>query len=265
MNGAAIPKFLFNSPSDLLFLAEVAAIYNCLLYLSSVRPSGTSSVHIYSDSLSALSAIASRRASDELIACIHELLFTITKQLEIHMIWIPSHAGIAENEYADMIAKNATHLPSSDHKVPSSILKSQLMSRAQQDWQESWSASENGGSLHLFMPNVRVKPWFVTEKLTSALLMQFLTGHCSLRSYAYRISRSSSPNCRYGCGVSETFLHVLYVCPILAKERHQLSLHCDVINLSWPPDPSQFLSHPSLLRSLCLLLPRISSLFPFSL
>ena len=55
---------------------------------------------------------------------------------------------------------------------------------------------------------------------------QFLSGHDTFNAYLHRFKRRDSAECRY-CGDVETMEHVVFECPQLHENRHELQVEID--------------------------------------
>jgi ribonuclease HI len=91
-----------------IYTAELQAIY---LALDHISYDTSHNYIIYSDSMSALKAIAACKIDNPLLIKIVSQLHNIRLQTNILFCWIPSHVGIVGNEMADQAAKAALSLP----------------------------------------------------------------------------------------------------------------------------------------------------------
>lgn len=88
-------------------------------------------------------------------------------------------------------------------------------------WQEEWDNTEQVAQwTKILIP--RLQPWINCEhRRTDYYLTQFLSGHCSFRSYTHRIGKASDPNCIY-CGELDTPEHTIFSCIRWRNERDQI-------------------------------------------
>jgi hypothetical protein len=106
-----------------------------------------SSIHIFSDCTSALTAIldpkpgAGQHYSANFCETINRFL-TSNPTAKVTMSWCPSHSGIPGNERADELAKKATELA---HNAPAGV--SCTMPSGVQNYRSRSSGSGNGASL----------------------------------------------------------------------------------------------------------------------
>ena len=70
----------------------------------------------------------------------------------VAFMWVPSHVGLAGNSAADIAAKAALLLPTSNLPVPSSDFCCLIRSHSLKQWQESWN-SEALNKLHAIEPD----------------------------------------------------------------------------------------------------------------
>ncbi|XP_066157746.1 uncharacterized protein [Euwallacea fornicatus] len=87
-----------------IYTGELFAIYRAM----KVMNGDNKTFAIYSDSLGALQEIKDPYSSNPLIQNIQDDIHILsTNHCKIHLVWIPSHIGIAGNELADSSAGNA--------------------------------------------------------------------------------------------------------------------------------------------------------------
>ena len=112
--------------------AELLAL---LIALKQVKNRSVNAI-ILSDSLSALQALSSRSPLyPELINNMRTHLLSIkNKRLSLRFVWIPSHVGIAGNEYADKLAKRASARQTIDYNLGLSIKQIRTKIRLRQEY-----------------------------------------------------------------------------------------------------------------------------------
>ena len=65
-------------------------------------------------------------------------------QINLGILWVPSHVGIEGNDYADMIAFSGCSEAGSNDIVIHKDIKALDRSEALQSWQSRWDSSEFG-------------------------------------------------------------------------------------------------------------------------
>ena len=93
----------------------------------------------FSDSLSALQAIASRKLDHPLLLKFHKLHSSLClDDYDITFVWIPSHVGIRGNEIVDSLARAAVEGETSSVRLPYTDLKPKVNKYVKKQWQEEW-------------------------------------------------------------------------------------------------------------------------------
>ena len=70
------------------------------------------------------------------------------------------------------------------------------------------------------------------SRASNVLYHQCALGRGPTRAYEYRIGKSDSDKCRYGCDTTETIHHLL-VCPLAADKRVKVELLCTKFKLAF--------------------------------
>ena len=97
-----------------VFSAEMKAL---LLALDFIESADDDRFIIFTDSLSSMQALQSRKLSDPLVLEFLERLDLMSTEKNIVLCWLPSHIGIEGNEKADLAARSALALPLSNIKL----------------------------------------------------------------------------------------------------------------------------------------------------
>jgi ribonuclease HI len=184
---------------------------------------------IFSDAKTALQAIEnpSRRSGQHIVQAIIELACFLKEglQIEINLRWIPSHAGIAGNEIADRMAKEATRQLRGHHfRRLAALQKDRSKAKIYRDWTKAWKITSKGQTLRRIdtaTPSIHVRKLYdQLSRSRASLLAQLRTGHSWLNSFRKKIGRSNDDRCE--CGAQETIVHVFVDCPKLRELRTQL-------------------------------------------
>ena len=208
-----------------VFQAEVYAIHKACKLLKGM---GTKNVTIFSDSQSALSALAGVKIKSKVVKNCIDSLNELGNTSEVKLKWVKAHSDHTGNEFADMAAKSGT--VNLDNKVdlplPKSFAVRKITEAIYGAWNQRWSSND---------PKTywKTRIWFpVTNKKKSKSLMylnrqdlgnmvQMISGHDRLNRHESKSNTNISPNCRFCNWDNETFWHLIgdCQCPILLEPR----------------------------------------------
>ena len=220
-----------------VYTAELAAIYKSLEIVSSLDTD--KDIVIFTDSLSSAMSIDSGRsaARSDLVQLIYNCRMNIPRCVTV--VWIPSHVGIAGNETADKLAKEALQHTKLDLKLHAETkeqweaVDKDLLER----WQEQWAKQKNARHNHQVQPNVSTKCKFVGScRRQEVMITQLRLGVCSLNHYLHRLGVHSTGLCEY-CDVQETIEHYLLECEysclkyIIKAECKRLNIKMDISSI----------------------------------
>lgn len=126
--GTSVTLALRLTDSIPIYKAELFAIYYALLYISSVY--SKQKIYLYSDSMSSIASLKSGHSASNpsLLQALLELVSA--SQLNVTVVWVPSHIGISGNEEFDRVANQAADHESIDIQLPSERLELQAMARS---------------------------------------------------------------------------------------------------------------------------------------
>ncbi|KAF0307940.1 RNA-directed DNA polymerase from mobile element jockey [Amphibalanus amphitrite] len=188
-----------------------------------------------SDSRAALSLLSAGAAAQTTTigAAIWRTLLDIAERRQVTLQWVPAHCGLAENERADALAKQAATLPQGAVPSDARSLTRAVHRTATRQWRENWPDSFFktifGSTLPLPIPG--------EDREAAISVHQLRAGHWGRSlQYLHRIGRHPSvaclqcPDkrcpaalcavCREEADVPE---HVLLRCPALAGARLRLT------------------------------------------
>jgi len=138
---------------------------------------------------------------------------------KIQFCWVKAHAEIQGNELADTLTKEAAtnaDIMECYHKVPKSVVKSELDATSVVKWQREWDQTTKGLITKAYFPvvaerlNMKIN---VTQNFTT-----MVTGHGNVKTYLYHLKIIESPTCPCG-NKDQTIDHLLFECELLNKER----------------------------------------------
>ena len=207
-----------------VFTAELQAI---LLALDFIQNSQADRFFIFSDSLSVLQAINSRKIDVPMIRTVPERCHLLqTGNKLIAFCWVPSHIGIGGNERADAAARSALRLHESDIKIPHTDLKQKVNACLLARWQTNW----DNVAFNKLRP---IKPLVgdtilrnIGRRREEVVLHRARVGHTHL-THSYLLKGEDAPQC-IPCQCFLTVEHVLIHCidfaPIRAKYYHSPNL-----------------------------------------
>lgn len=208
-----------------VYQAELTAILGALELVEKAR--STHSANIISDSRSALEAIGNPECTNPIaVEVLNSIQRLEGKNKTIQLYWIRAHEGIAGNERADELAKDAAlHKKTSPKydRVPVSFLRYSLRQASIDAWNRRYQDASTGAVTKLFFPDAR-KSYSVLRKIRmTSLLAQMFTGHGGFRQYLHRFKLAADPYCICDPNTPETVTHLLDECPRFSKQRLDLS------------------------------------------
>ena len=156
------------------------------------------------------------------------LVNKISETNTVSIKWMPGHEGHLGNEIADRLAKLGAQLQT-DGAEPRLAVSQCVIKEATEKWfknqhEQSWQNRTDCRQTRLVLPTTGHR-W---EKCTKYLnrnemriLTQVATGHGCLRRHMHIMGLSESPNCEL-CGMEQTPIHVITICPALCGQRVQI-------------------------------------------
>lgn len=207
-----------------VFTTEVIAILCALEWVGKMRPQYTL---ICSDSAAALMTIQAGmpRVRADLVYEIRMALYRVYKmELSVAFLWVPAHVGIAGNEVADSVAKEALRQEfiSVNTTLGFFELCSIVARQVSSEWQREWDAEERGRHYYSIQKSVKGGDanWG-RSRGEQVLFARLRLGHCGLAPDLALIGKTASGLC--ACGrKQESVKHVLMECSFYKEERSRL-------------------------------------------
>lgn len=219
-----------------VFQAEVFAIHQASELLKEM---GTKNVTIFSDSQSALSALAGVKIKSIVVKNCIEQLNELGKTSHVELKWIKSHSGFVGNELADSLAKigttnveNKVNLPS-----PKSFAIGKISNAMYKAWNQRWVSSNDYRQTKIWFPVVNTKKSNILLRLSRhnlGLMIQTISGHNRLNYHESKINPQEDATCRLCQWEAESSWHLVGECPALWRSR------LDIFNLDILDEPPEW-------------------------
>jgi ribonuclease HI len=174
----------------------------------------------------ALQAPWSRLRDPVTLSVANRALAIATRCKELHIIWIPSHSGIAGNEAADVAAAAGDGLDQQPIPITHGALASLLNRQLDSAWKARYEAATNPALpdtvAHFHRrasSNGEPPPWEGLTRAQASTLTQLRLDRAPyLEATRHRWGQSESPDCPCGEG-PEDAAHFLLHCPRWDNER----------------------------------------------
>ena len=200
-----------------IFTAEARALLFALEYIEvSVRRNFV----IYSDSFSCLQAVAGLKTDHPILEkVILKMNSLATADYDIHLCWVPGHAGILGNERADRAARKALNGVVVPCRIPHSDLKPLIFNHIKTKWQQEWD-NQPATKLYHITPSVGKAPQsHAGSRRDQVVLTRCRIGHSYL-THVCLLKGEPFPEC-IGCQCPQTLKHILLECTDFMALRHQ--------------------------------------------
>ena len=141
-----------NCPYDIatIYSAEIIVVN---LALDLITTTNHNKFIIFTDSLSALTALKNKNITDPLTTQVLNKVYHLSKYKEIIFCWIPSHLGIPGNDIADSKAKKALKDLIAPTKILYTDYKLEVNRIIFKKWQDIWDTHTNN-KLHNIKPTI---------------------------------------------------------------------------------------------------------------
>lgn len=223
-----------------VYLAEVVGIWQALLQ-ALTTPRSVYRAVIFSDSQAAIQAYADPQNKSgqhylvQAIRTFEQLRATKGTAAEIH--WLPSHAGVPDNEHVNCLAKEAAGWHEGDQMVKDecravtidNLVRSKAATRRLVDdqikriWQKSWDTNKAGRILYGVQKQPRKKNLLLYRgmpRLIASIVARARTGAIGLKSFLGAPGLAPIRDCDCGSG-TETVKHVVMNCHLYDDLRQE--------------------------------------------
>jgi ribonuclease HI len=214
-----------------VFQAEVYAIIAAVHTIQTILPnfrSPPSSIHIISDSKSALQAIARPSTNSSLILECKNAIKNLNAIIPTSLHWIKAHAGHPGNELADNWAKKGANTTTDivEPFLPVSLkwIHTKIQTYLRTRWTERWRSVATARQTKIFFPYPdpqKSKQLLQMSRDDFGLMFRWISGHNYLLRHNNLLDPTNfpNPNCRLCNFDQETSGHLINSCPALSYHR----------------------------------------------
>lgn len=223
--------------------AEMAAIGFALNYILS---HDVSSVLVVTDSLSSLQKLRHWKNTarlDILSVNVKKMLYRAKQRnLQVVLLWVPSHSGIAYNDRADALANEGRQLPrASSYRGDPRLLWPAFRQELMMEWDSEWrEIGRTKGVLytHYTIEERRTEPyWLIRERALPRKMITTMSrlrsGHCCIPTHLHKIGVVDDELCT--CGSPGSLSHIFFDCSdnrpncdTLYRELSKLGVHTPI-------------------------------------
>ena len=214
------------SDHSTVFQAEIFAFFSAVSSLNGSSDPVNHLIHIFSDSQSSLHALTNHYPTSIMVVDTIKALNSLCSTSEVHLHWVRGHNGVAGNELADSLAKEATSLTTIGEITPApySYFKNKLRVWSFKQSKSLLESTTSSNRLHHLVVSLhRPESSSSLTKAPSAdlhKLTNILSNRAPLQAFLYRINKSSSDLCPRCQIEPEDNVHFLCHCPLLINIRN---------------------------------------------
>lgn len=206
--------------------AELTAIIKCVFEIAN-NGAGHTPIRIYSDSLTAVKAIAAYKIESSLVLECIRMLTELARGREVTLIWVPAHSNIEGNIRADALAKLGTklHGPVQQPLITERLCRSTCNKWTKEVIAQRWQGTNMCRQAKQFVtsPNCKLADQLLTlDKLKMSVTIGILTGHIRLNAHLNKIGVRDDPDCDRCGGGAESAMHFLCECPGFSSIRKEI-------------------------------------------
>ena len=208
-----------------VFQAEIFAICSAVASLLISSTTINPTTHIFSDSQSSLHALTNHYPTSTMVVETIQHLNSLSLQSSVNLHWVRGHSGVAGNELADTLAKEATSLDTIGKVTPApySFFKHKLKVWSFTQSKNSIDSASTSNKLHRLVSSLhRPESSSLLLKASSAdlhKLTNILSNRAPLNAFLFRINKSSSDICPRCKIEAEDNVHFLCHCPFFFNLR----------------------------------------------
>ena len=193
---------------------------------------------IFSDSQSALMALASPTVKSKAVKnCIKQLNFLGSQKI-VTLKWVKAHNSHKFNDFADKMAKEGTKNTANMVGIPppNSWAKEILAKKMYREWRDRWTSIDEARQTKIWFsrPDKALSSQItLLNRSNLGLFVQMVTGHNRLKYHESIVNRKpNEASCRFCNEAPESSWHLIGECDALWNQR---CTSFETINLENPP------------------------------
>jgi hypothetical protein len=164
---------------------------------------------------------------------VKQINYLHSQGIAVCLNWVPAHIGIAGNEKADGLAKQAAGSAGNGPRAVQPPYLKQLRSACKRTtktetrkrWEHQWRHEAHGRIYRKWhgtdISQQALLKYEGLPKAINAVMIQLRTGKIRLKSYLYGIRATETGDCECGQDL-QTVRHVVCECPLLSSRRKAL-------------------------------------------